>query len=180
MVSNNLVFTTSRWSTKLHTFCYSLALWGGVIFLCLIALLCIQLSISSGTREKLYQFLTHYPYLIGVSALLPLMAAGALMTYLVRHRHACYTFHSSLLTFDVDPTVIASTIETAWNIENRELPITCQVTSKGNAIRVFIKALAPPKEIEQETAEKLHASAMKQLHALLVATHPIAFHIQWN
>lgn len=180
MASNNLVFASSNQGLKLRTFCYSLALWGGVIVLCLIALLFIQLGVSTGMRERLFQFLTDYPLLVGVSALLPLMAAGALMTYLLHYRHACYTFHSSLLTFDVEPKVIASTIETGWNAQNKELPITCHVLSTGRALKVSITASAPPEAVEREHAKKLHDSAMKQLQALLVAKHPITFHIQWN
>lgn len=180
MDSNSLSLASSSQSLKLRAFCYSLALWGGVIFLCLTALLFIQLGVSTSMRERLFQFLTDYPFLVGFSSLLPLMAAGALMIYLLHYRHACYTFHSSLLTLDVEPKVIASTIETGWNAQNKGLPITCNVLSTGRALKVFITASTPPEEVQREHAKKLHDSAIAQLQSLLVAKHPMTFHIQWN
>lgn len=180
MATNNLFFASQNRFAKLRAFCYSLLLWGVVVFLCFSALILLQLSLSTRAQGRLTNFLAHYPLLVGLSAVLPLMAAGALMTYLLRYRHACYTFHSSLLAYDVDVSVIASTIETGWNRQHPELPITCHVTSKGRTLKVSITAPPPPQQFERERAEQLHTWTMDQLQTLLVAKHPITFHIQWS
>lgn len=102
------------------------------------------------------------------------------MTYLIRYRHARYTFHSALLAYDVDPKIIASTIETGWNRKHPHVPISCHVTSTGNSLKVSITAPPPSETAERQRAEELHAWAMDQLQALLITKHPITFHIQWN
>lgn len=180
MESNNFFISPHNRLAKLRAFCYSVALWGMVILLCLTALILLRLALSTGAQNQLLQLLNDHPFLVGVSALLPLSAAGALMIYLLHYRHTCYTFHSSLLAYDVDPQIMASTIETSWNNKHSELPIKCEVTTTGRSLKVAITAPPPPEIDERDRAEQLHVWTMDQLHSLLVTKHPITFQIQWT
>lgn len=179
MALNNVFFVSHNWLARVRAVCASIALWMAVCVLCLISIMLLRLGVSASAREGLYTFLSHHPFLVACSALLPLAIAGRLITYLCQP-HASYTFHSSLLSFDVNPNIIASSIEMGWNREHSDMPIVCQVVSMGRSLKVSITADAPPKEFEKQRAEELHTLAMEKLQTLLVARHPITFHIQWT
>lgn len=179
MTLNNLFLAPRNRLARLRALSISIALWMMVIGLCLISVMLLQLSISAHIREKLHAFLTHHPLMVACSALLPLSIAGCLITYLLRNR-ASFTFYSALLKLDINPDIIATTIERGWNRVHPDMPIICQAVSTGHSLKVAITADPPPKQLEQQCAEELHTWAMEQLQTLLIARHPITFNIQWT
>lgn len=164
----------------LRKICYLGLLWSGVLVLCLISFLALQLAISVRAQEALIDFVTHHPVMIGLFSVLPLMAASSLMLYLLRYRHACYTFHSTLLAYDVHPSVMGGALEKQWNKLHPKSPITCEVAANGRTLQVCITADLPLDATESAYANMLHAFAMQELENLLVAKHALKLHIQWT
>lgn len=164
----------------LRKICYLGLLWSGVLVLCLISFLALQLAISVRAQEALIDFITHHPGIIGLFSVLPLMAASSLMIYLLRHRHTCYTFHSTLLAYDVHPSIMGGALEKQWNEAHPKSPITCEVTANGRTLQVCITAHLPLDASERELADTLHTFAMQELETLLVAKYALSLNIQWT